>query len=168
MNAAYIITRIMYYSRWIMAVFYGGLIVSLSLFGLYYLQKLFKILTHLSGMGSEEVILNMLSMIDMTLIASLMIMVLISGYDSFVMKFSSLENSDPMEELTHVSSGAIKLKIATAIIIISSIYILEIVMDFPKFKPDEIIWTLVMHGSLLATGLILAIIEEISSHHSHH
>jgi len=164
MNASYLITRIVYYSRWLMAVFYGGLIIALTLFGIYYLQKLYKIFINLGGMGSEEVILNMLSMIDMTLIASLIVMVLISGYDSFVMKFSALKDSDPMEDLTHVSSGAIKLKISTAIIVISSIYILEIIMDFPKFKPDEIIWTLVMHGSLVTTGLVLALIESFSHH----
>lgn len=167
MNMSYMITRIIYLSRWLMAVFYGGLVVSLCLFGVYYLQKLYKIFTYINTMGSEDIILNMLSMIDMTLIASLMVMVLISGYDSFVMKFSALKDSESMEDLTHVSSGAIKLKIATAIIVISTIYILEIIMDFPKFKPDEIIWTLVMHGSLVMTGLILAIIEEISSR-SHH
>ncbi|CAK0751865.1 conserved membrane hypothetical protein [Gammaproteobacteria bacterium] len=159
-----LITRIMYYSRWVLAVFYSGLIVSLLLFGFYYLQKLYKIFSYIGSMENDDMILSMLSMIDMTLIASLMVMVLISGYDSFVTKFSLLEESDSMDDLTHVSSGAIKLKISTAIIVISAIYILEILLDFQKFKTEQIFWTLIMHGTLVGTGLILAIIEKASIH----
>jgi len=89
-NIASFVTRLMYYSRWALVVFYGGLVMSLLLFGFYYLQKLYKIFLNASAMDNSEVILSMLSMIDMALVASLIVMVLISGYDSFVTKFSSI------------------------------------------------------------------------------
>ncbi|CAK0766595.1 conserved membrane hypothetical protein [Azospirillaceae bacterium] len=161
----YLITKVMYYSRWILVVFYGGLVAALLLFGLYYIKKIYKVSLTAGGMESSDLILSMLSMIDMTLIASLIVMVLISGYDSFVAKFSSVQGGEKLEDLTHVSSGAIKLKISTAIIVISSIYILEMSMDFPKFNTNEILWALIMHGSLVATGLALAFIERMSGHH---
>ena len=160
-----IITKLMYYSRWLLAIFYGGLIGALGLFGFYYLLKLYKIFSHMGSLDNDEMILSMLSMIDMTLIASLIVMVLISGYDSFITKFNNLKGSDPMDELTHVSSGGIKLKIATAIILISAIYILEILLDYQQFKSDQIFWTLIMHGTLVFTGLTFAVIEKISDHH---
>jgi uncharacterized protein (TIGR00645 family) len=163
-NITRILTLLMYHSRWLLVIFYGGLIVSLGLFSLLFLKKLVKLAGFPEGMDSADVIIAMLSMIDMTLIATLVVLVLISGYDSFVAKFASLSNIEPLKDLTQVSSGAIKLKIATSIIVISTIYILEMALDFHKFEAGEILWVLIMHGTLVVTGVFLALIERLSHH----
>ncbi len=164
-KTATVISKAMYYSRWMLVVFYGGLILSLFVFGAFFLKKIYKIAIGVGGMDGSDMILSMLSMLDMTLIASLIVMVIISGYDSFVAKFDLTGTSDTLKDLVNVSSGAIKLKISTAIILISAIYILETLMDFQKFTVNEIGWALGIHLTLALTGLLLAIIEKLSGHH---
>ncbi len=159
------VSKAMLYCRWMMVLFYGGLIASLLVFGVFFIKKLFKIAIGMADMNGSDMILAMLSMLDMTLIASLIVMVVISGYDSFVAKFKFAEGADPLKDLVGVSSGAIKLKISTAIILISAIYILETLMDFQKFTVNEIGWALGIHITLALTGLLLAVIEKLSGHH---
>jgi uncharacterized protein (TIGR00645 family) len=163
-KAAKIISKAMYCSRWLLMIFYSGLVMSLFVFGLFFLNKLFKITIGANAMDSSDMILSMLSMLDMVLIASLIVMVVISGYDSFVSKFKFAEGTDTLKDIVNVSSGAIKLKISTAIILISAIYILETLMDFQKFTVTEIGWALGIHITLALTGLLLAIIEKLSHH----
>ncbi|MEI7606257.1 MAG: YqhA family protein [Rhodospirillaceae bacterium] len=164
-TTANIISKAMYYSRWMLVVFYGGLIASLFVFGLFFLKKLYKIAIGVGGMDSSDMILSMLSMLDMSLIAGLIVMVVISGYDAFVAKFRLSEDASTLNDLVNVSSGAIKLKISMTIILISAIYILETLMDFQKFTVTEIAWALGIHITLALTGLILAVIEKLSGHH---
>ena len=164
-KAASIVSKAMLYSRWLLIIFYGGLIASLLVFGAFFIKKLYKVAIGVGGMDNSDIILSMLSMLDMTLIASLIVMVIISGYDSFVSKLKFNNESDVLKDLVSVSSGAIKLKISMTIILISAIYILETLMDFQKFTINEIGWALGIHITLALTGLLLAIIEKISSHH---
>ena len=159
------ITKAIYYSRWVLVVFYAGLIAALFVFGFFFLAKLYKIFIGASTMDNSDMILSMLSMIDMTLIAGLIIMVIISGYVSFVSKFTPSEEASVPNDLINISAGAIKLKISATIILISAIYILETLMDFQKFSPTEIGRALGIHITLALTGLILAVIEKIGGHH---
>lgn len=147
-----------------MTIFYGGLIFSLLVMGAFFVKKLVKFTLGISDMSSSDVILTMLSMLDMSLIASLIVMVVVSGYDGFIQRIQPDTESDTLNDLTGVSSGTIKLKISTAIILISAIYILETLMDFQKFTTVEIGWALGIHVTLAITGLILAIIEKLSHH----
>ena len=116
-------------------------------------------------MGNSDMILSMLSMIDMTLIAGLIVMVVINGYDNFVSRLANSEDGSVINELANVKPGALKLKISMTIILISAIYVLEMLMDFQKFTVSEIGWALGIHVTLAVTGLIMAIIEKISGQH---
>ena len=160
-----IVSHIIHYCRWVLVAFYTGLIVALIAFAIFFIKNLYTVLTSVGEMGNSDMILSMLSMIDMTLIAGLIVMVVINGYDNFVSRLANSEDGSVINELANVKPGALKLKISMTIILISAIYVLEMLMDFQKFTVSEIGWALGIHVTLAVTGLIMAIIEKISGQH---
>lgn len=146
-------------SRWLLVVFYIGLGLALALYAVTFGFKIWDFASHLIGMDETETILKMLSLIDAALIASLVVMVIISGYENFVSRF---DNEDDVHWLGQIDAGSLKIKVASTIVAISSIHLLQIFLNVPQYTDSQIMWYTLLHITFIVSALFLAVIDRIS------
>src|ERR1700761_3247437 len=115
-----LVERIILSSRWILVVFYIGLAAALALYGLSFCYKFYKVALGVFTLDEADMILAMLGLIDAALVASLIVMVMISGYENFVSRFDEAEEHDgEVSFLGKLDSGSLKIKVASSIVAIS-------------------------------------------------
>nr|WP_314258332.1 TIGR00645 family protein [uncultured Devosia sp.] len=146
-------------SRWLLVVFYIGLGLALALYAISFGFKLWDFASHLIGMDETETILKILALIDAALIASLVVMVIISGYENFVSRF---DNDDDVHWLGQIDAGSLKIKVASTIVAISSIHLLQIFLNVPRYTNEHIMWYTILHVTFIASAVFLALIDKIS------
>ncbi len=146
-------------SRWLLVVFYIGLGLALALYAVTFAIKLWDFATHMFGMDETETILKVLGLIDAALIASLVVMVIISGYENFVSRF---DNEDDVHWLGQIDAGSLKIKVASTIVAISSIHLLQIFLNVPQYTDNQIMWFTLLHITFIVSALFLAVIDRIS------
>lgn len=146
-------------SRWLLVAFYIGLGLALALYAISFGYKLWDFATHLFGLDETEVILKILGLIDAALIASLVVMVIISGYENFVSRF---DNEGDVHWLGQIDAGSLKIKVASTIVAISSIHLLQIFLNVPRYANEQIFWYTMLHLTFIFSALFLALIDKIS------
>jgi uncharacterized protein (TIGR00645 family) len=146
-------------SRWLLVAFYIGLGVALALYAVTFAIKLWDFATHLPGLGETETILKVLGLIDAALIASLVVMVIISGYENFVSRF---DNEKDVHWLGQIDAGSLKIKVASTIVAISSIHLRQIFLNVPQYTDNQIMWYTILHVTFILSALFLAVIDRIS------
>lgn len=158
-NLEIFVERIILASRWLLVAFYIGLGVALALYAFTFFIKLYDFGSHLMALDETETILKILGLIDAALIASLVVMVIISGYENFVSRF---DDEDEVHWLGQIDSGSLKIKVASTIVAISSIHLLQIFLNVPSYTDQQILWYTVLHVTFILSALFLAIIDRIS------
>jgi uncharacterized protein (TIGR00645 family) len=146
-------------SRWLLVVFYIGLGLALALYALSFGIKLWDFASHVMTLGETETILKILALIDAALIASLVVMVIISGYENFVSRF---DNDDDVHWLGQIDAGSLKIKVASTIVAISSIHLLQIFLNVPKYTDNQIMWYTILHVTFILSAFCLAVIDKIA------
>ncbi|KRA40206.1 TIGR00645 family protein [Devosia sp. Root635] len=146
-------------SRWLLVIFYIGLGLALALYAITFAAKLWDFASHMMGMNETETILKVLGLIDAALIASLVVMVIISGYENFVSRF---DNEDDVHWLGQIDAGSLKIKVASTIVAISSIHLLQIFLNVPQYTDNQIMWYTILHLTFIVSALFLALIDRIS------
>jgi uncharacterized protein (TIGR00645 family) len=146
-------------SRWLLVAFYIGLGVALALYAVTFGIKLWDFGSHLMDLGETETILKILGLIDAALIASLVVMVIISGYENFVSRF---DNEDDVHWLGQIDAGSLKIKVASTIVAISSIHLLQIFLNVPQYTDNQVMWYTLLHLTFIVSALFLALIDRIS------
>jgi uncharacterized protein (TIGR00645 family) len=146
-------------SRWLLVAFYIGLGVALALYAITFGIKLWDFGSHLMDLGETETILKILGLIDAALIASLVVMVIISGYENFVSRF---DNEDDVHWLGQIDAGSLKIKVASTIVAISSIHLLQIFLNLPQYTDNQVMWYTLLHLTFIISALFLAVIDRIS------
>jgi uncharacterized protein (TIGR00645 family) len=155
------IEQIILASRWLLVVFYLGLTIALAIYALTFGKKLVAFFTKSLALDEADAILSMLSLIDAALVASLVVMVIIAGYENFVSRFE--ENSE-VHWLGTIDAGSLKIKVASTIVAISSIDLLSIFLDLTKYTESQIMWATLMHLAFVFSALILAYVDKMTSH----
>ena len=153
------IERVILASRWLLVVFYIGLAVALALYAVSFGYKLVKFATDIFASDEAEAILDMLGLIDAALVASLVVMVIISGYENFVSKF---DEEDKVHWLGEIDANSLKIKVASTIVAISSIHLLQIFLNVPQYTDNQIMWYTILHLTFIVSALFLAVIDRIS------
>lgn len=156
-----LIERIILTSRWLLVIFYLGLVVALATYGLSFFFKLSKVIQNVMSYGENEMILAMLGLIDAALVASLIVMVMISGYENFVSRFD--EGDDQVSFLGKLDSGSLKIKVASSIVAISSIHLLQIFLNAHQHTDGKLMWYTIIHLSFVVSALMLGLLERIMS-----
>jgi uncharacterized protein (TIGR00645 family) len=156
---------VMFLSRWIQAPLYLGLIVAQIVYVWRFMMELIH-LVHL-GFGSTPpettVMLIVLGLVDVVMISNLLIMVIIGGYETFVSRLRIEGHPDQPQWLSHVNANVLKVKLAMAIIGISSIHLLQIFINAsrPAVTDRELIWKTLIHLTFVVSALALALIDRI-------
>ena len=148
-------------SRWLLVVFYLGLAAALAIYALSFGKKLYEFAVMAMTMNDTDTILKMLGLIDAALVASLVVMVIISGYENFVSRFD--ETGSEVHWLGTIDVGSLKIKVASTIVAISSIHLLQIFLNHSSFTPQQLMWLTIMHLAFVVSALILAYIDRITA-----
>jgi uncharacterized protein (TIGR00645 family) len=149
-------------SRWILVVLYLGLAVALGLYSISFLFKLTKVATHLLVWDENQMILAMLGLVDAALVGSLLVMVMISGYENFIGRFDKGDDAD-LSWLGKLDAGSLKVKVASSIVAISSIHLLQVFLNTDQFGNDKIMWAVIIHLTFVASALMLGFLDRMTS-----
>lgn len=155
-----LIERIILSARWILVVFYMGLAVALAIYSVSFLYKLTKVTSKVFALDDADMILAMLGLIDAALVASLIVMVMISGYENFVSRFDGNDTGE-ISWLGKLDSGSLKIKVASSIVAISSIHLLQIFLNTQQYTGEQLMWATLMHLAFVVSALLLGFLEQI-------
>lgn len=155
------VERIILASRYLLVVFYIGLAVALAIYAVSFILKLYK--TALIAMSGEDMILPMLVLIDAALVSGLIVMVMLSSYENFVSRFDEDATEDSPDWLRRLDPGSLKVKVATAILTISAVQLLQVFLDMEKYTEKQIFWKIVIHLVFIASALCLAALDRLTN-----
>jgi uncharacterized protein (TIGR00645 family) len=153
---------VIFNSRWLLAPFYLGLIVSLVLLFIHFVTQLANFVLHIPVASESDVIIGVLTLIDLTFTGNLVLIVIFSGYENFVSRIEAGEHDHP-EWMTKVDFGGLKQKLMTSIVAISAIKVLEVFMNIDK-SPDtgKLAWLVGIHVVFVVSMLVLAVVDRLS------
>ena len=171
---------LIFFSRWLQAPLYVGLIFAQVIYVIVFMVELFhlaeKVIAHPFGIKEAEIMLGVLGLIDVVMISNLLIMVIIGGYETFVSRIKIDGHPDQPEWLSHVNANVLKVKLAMAIIGISSIHLLKTfieVGDLGSSNPanvtggtytsEGVFWQVVIHSVFILSAIALAWIDKLST-----
>ena len=148
-------------SRWLLVAFYLGLGLALAVYAVSFGKKLVEFITQVMVLDDTDTILKMLGLIDAALVASLVVMVIISGYENFVSRIDTAGNEHGLDWLGKLDSGTLKLKVAASIVAISSIHLLRIFMNAQQIENDKIFWYVVLHLTFVVSAVLMGVLDRI-------
>jgi uncharacterized protein (TIGR00645 family) len=106
-------------------------------------------------------LLAMLALIDGALVASLIVMVMISGYENFVSSFDENNGQERLSWIGKLDAGSLKIKVASAIVAISSIHLLQAFMNIGNFTSEQLLWLTIIHMVFVASALLLGVLDRM-------
>ena len=158
-----ILERGLFASRWLMAPFYIGLVGALVILLYAFGMELLHLFSNLSTMTTSGAILGALALIDLSLAANLLIIVIFSGYENFVSEMNIGDHEDRPEWMGTVGFSTLKLKLIASIVAISGIHLLKIFMEIEKYTDREVMWLTIIHMVFVLSGVFLALMDKIAS-----
>lgn len=150
------ISALIFMGRWLQLPMYIGLILILAAYVYRFSRELFTLVIHLNGVDDVHIMLGVLDLIDVVMIANLLIMVVLGGYETFVSHLDLNAHPDTPEWLDHLDAGTMKVKLALSLIGISSIHLLRTFIDPTKLSNDSVMWQVIIHLTLIASALAIA------------
>ncbi|MBN9422108.1 MAG: hypothetical protein BGO63_04050 [Candidatus Accumulibacter sp. 66-26] len=154
-----------FWSRWLQAPLYLGLIVAQAVYVYLFMVELWHLVGNTFAGGGHvnetEIMLVVLGLIDVVMIANLLIMVIIGGYETFVSRLDLDNHPDQPEWLSHVNAGVLKIKLSTAIIGISSIHLLKTFINAANLTQHTIMWQVIIHVVFLLSALAMVWVDNI-------
>lgn len=165
------LSSLIFLSRWLQAPLYLGLIIAQCAYVWHFMVELAHLLTAVPTITEEKIMLSVLGLIDVVMIANLLIMVIIGGYETFVSRLSLDNHPDQPEWLSHVNAGILKVKLAMALIGISSIHLLKSFIHVAAADNNRtidqsnhaLLWQVVIHVVFLLSALALAWIDRLTT-----
>ncbi len=158
------IEKLMYSSRWLLAPVYLGLSLILLLLTLKFFQEVIHFIPFLFSMDDSELILKVLTLIDLTLVGSLTVIVMFSGYENFVSQLDIGKKTEKLDWLGTHDYGSLKLKVSSSIVAISSIHLLKIFMNVENTDNEKIQWYVFIHLTLVTSALLMGLMDRITRH----
>jgi uncharacterized protein (TIGR00645 family) len=158
------IENTMYASRWLLAPIYLGLSLGLLILALKFFQEVIHVIPNIFTMLESEVVLLLLSLIDMALVGGLLVMVMISGYENFVSQLDIDDNKEKLNWLGTMDSSSLKMKVAASIVAISSIHLLRIFMDAKNVDPEHLKWYVIIHMTFVVSAFAMGYLDKLTKH----
>lgn len=151
--------RFIFLSRWLQAPLYVGLVIVLGVYVYEFGLGLYALVSKANTLNETSIMLQALDLIDVVMIANLLIMVIIGGYQTFVAHLN-LDQDDRPEWLDEVNAGTMKIKLAIALITISSIHLLRTFID-PSQPSVSIMWQVIIHLTLVFSAIAIAFTSKL-------
>ncbi|HFD31616.1 MAG TPA: TIGR00645 family protein [Gammaproteobacteria bacterium] len=156
-----IMSQLIFWSRWLQAPLYLGLIVAQGVYVYHFMVELIHLVSIANKIGEAEIMLIVLGLIDVVMIANLLIMVIIGGYETFVSRLNLKEHPDQPEWLSHVNAATMKIKLSMALIGISSIHLLKTFINAENMKETTMEWQVYIHLTFIISAVAMAYTDRI-------
>ena len=157
-----VLEKVLFASRWLLAPFYLGLAVGVGILLIKFIQELFQ-LAMISVSGSEsDAILGVLTLVDLALTGSLLLIVIFSGYENFVSKIDHSGHKDWPEWMGTIDFTALKIKLLGSIVAISAIQLLKQFMAVKTASDRELMWYVIIHVVFVVSSVLLAVSDRLS------
>jgi len=153
--------RWIFASRWLQLPLYLGLIVAQGVYVVQFMGELWHLLIQVHKFNETTIMLTVLGLIDVVMISNLLIMVIIGGYETFISRMNLEGHPDEPEWLSHVNANVLKVKLATAIIGISSIHLLKTFINTENMDEKAMFWQVTIHITFLVSAVVIAAIDRI-------
>lgn len=164
------ISQVIFASRWLQVPIYLGLIIVQGIYAYKFMKSLWDLLKNLNELDSNAIMLAVLNLIDVVMIANLLVMVIVGGYEIFVSRLNTEDHPDEPEWLDHVNASVLKVKLSMSIISISSIHMLQTFVNVSNMPEKTMMWQLLLHLGFLISAVAMAYTDKIlysTSHKSH-
>ncbi|WP_151717841.1 TIGR00645 family protein [Gemmobacter serpentinus] len=159
-------------SRWLMAPMYLGLVISLAMLTIVFVKELAYYAGKTFTMTADQGILAILTLIDLSLAANLLLIVLFSGYENFVSKLDLGDQRDRPSWMGKVDFSGLKMKLIASIVAISGIHLLKVFMEIGKgavpLDPAKLQWMVIIHLTFVASGVLLALMDWLAAKTTKH
>ncbi len=153
--------QLIFSSRWLQVPLYLGLIVAQCVYVVLFVKELVHLVHNTMSFSEQEIMLVVLGLIDVVMISNLLIMVIVGGYETFVSRMELQRHPDQPEWLSHVNASVLKVKLATAIIGISSIHLLKTFINAHSYDEKVLIAQTVIHITFLLSAIAVAAVDRI-------
>lgn len=157
----------LYASRWLLAPVFLGLSLALLALSIKFFQELIHLLPGVLQMSESDLVLTILALVDLSLVGSLLVMVMFSGYENFVSQMDIKEGAEKLDWLGKLDAGSLKLKVAVSIVAISSIHLLRIFVNVEKIPNDKLMWYTVIHMAFVVSAFIVAYMDKMGKTSKH-
>ncbi len=158
------IETLMLRSRWLLAPVYLGLSLALIALMIKFFQEVWHLFSHIFSATEAEVVLVVLSLIDISLVGGLLVMVMMSGYENFVSELDSKGEGETLSWLGKMDASSLKMKVAASIVAISSIHLLRVVMNMDNVDSQKLMWYVIVHLTFVASAFAMGALDRITRH----
>jgi len=156
--------KTMYAARWLLAPIYFGLAFALLALAIKFFQEIWHILPAILSLSEGDLILKLLSLIDMALVGGLLVMVMLSGYENFVSQLDIDKSGEKLDWLGKMDSGSLKMKVAASIVAISSIHLLRMFMNAQQLESEQLLWYVIMHLTFVLSAFAMGFLDKLTKH----
>jgi len=169
-----IVETLMYRSRWLLAPIYLGLSLALLALGIKFFQEVLHLATDIWAMKEADMILIVLTLIDLAMVGGLLVMVMMSGYENFVSQLDIAPDEEKLSWLGKMDSSSLKAKIAASIVAISSIHLLKVFMGIQDnyadvetelqntINNDRLYWYVLIHMTFVASAFAMGFLDSLT------
>ena len=158
---------LMFNSRWLLAPFYIGLVIGIAMLLVKFVQEFFHIVPRIFDSTESEVVLAILTLVDMSLVANLLIIIIFSGYENFVSKIHTGDHEDRPEWMGKVDFSGLKVKLIASIVAISAIELLKAFVNVSAYTTEQLAWKVGIHAVLISSGVLFALMDRIAEGTAH-
>jgi len=158
-------------SRWLQLPLYLGLIVAQGVYVILFLKELWHLITHATTFTEQQIMLVVLGLIDVVMISNLLVMVIVGGYETFVSRLRLQGHPDQPEWLDHVNASVLKIKLAMAIIGISSIHLLRTFIEAgnmgqpgARYTEAAVMWQTIIHVTFILSAMGIALVDRMGNY----
>ena len=160
--------KLIFSSRWLQLPLYLGLIVAQGVYVVLFMKELWHLISHATSLNDQLIMLAVLGLIDVVMISNLLVMVIVGGYETFVSRLNLQRHPDQPEWLSHVNASVLKVKLAMAIIGISSIHLLKTFIDIgtlgseaSRYTEAGVMWQTIIHTIFILSAIGIAYTDKL-------
>jgi uncharacterized protein (TIGR00645 family) len=154
---------VIFSSRWLLAPFYLGLVLAIALLLVKFVKEFIHFVPLVFTAEAGEVIIGLLSLIDVVMIANLVLIIVLAGYENFVSRIDTGNHEDRPNWMGHVGFAELKMKLIGSIVAISGIELLKAFMYVDRLTNEELAWKVGIHMTFVVSGLLFAMMDRISA-----
>lgn len=156
------IEKVMYSTRWLLAPIYLGLSLTLVALAIKFFTELFHVLPNILSVSEMDLVLLVLSLVDISLVGGLIIMVMFSGYENYVSQLDLDDSHDKLNWLGKLDTASLKNKVAASIVAISSIHLLKIFMNAEHYEDGKLMWYVLIHLTFVVSAFAMGMLDKLT------
>ena len=155
--------RFIFASRWLLAPFYIGLVLAIGLLLVKFVKEFFNLLPTVFSGNSGDVMVGVLTLVDVALVANLLLIIVFAGYENFVSKINTGNSEDRPDWMGHVSFSDLKIKVIGSIVAISGIELLKAFVNVDAYTTEQLAWKVGLHMAFVVSGVLFAVMDKLST-----